>query len=314
MSPDRRPGAVHGDAPVPWRVVVGTDGSPASLSAVRLAADEAWSRAMPLHVVVVAVAVGADVLDLSAVVRHRHDAVRDARAAVDAAIAVARARRPGVNVTGAALPAADDVAADQTTRTRDELTGCALLVVGPRGRRGMPAFGLGTTSALLVRASTCPVMVAAAVHEPASPPPGSGSESGTAPVVACVDLNRPLPVLVAAAQEAAARSARLVVLHVADELEDVDGVRNRLLELARSVAPEGVEVKVVAGPVVPRLLEAALSATVLVVGSRGTLALAGLALGSVSHEVLRAVQVPVLVARAIPDQAPVRTRERAGAG
>ncbi|MCY7400724.1 MAG: universal stress protein [Nocardioides sp.] len=299
MNEQLRP-AADSHTPAPGRVVVGTDGSPASRAAVELAADEAWSRGTSLHVLTVTEP--ARGLDLSAVLRLRRTSRLDAEAVLAGGVVAARSRCPGLEVTGAVVPASDDADPDRAVRLREELEGCALLVVGPRGRREVRAFAMGTTSGVLVALSSCPVMVAPAA--PSVAPVGSPPASGVRPVVACVDVRRPLPVLAAAAQEAGTRARPLVVVHVADGREPVDEVRARLLDLARKVVPAttSIEVRVVSGTVVQRVLEEAREASVLVVGSRGTLALAGLALGSVSHEVLRASPVPVLVARAAQDR------------
>jgi nucleotide-binding universal stress UspA family protein len=135
-------------------------------------------------------------------------------------------------------------------------------------------------------------------------PSGPDASVGPRPVVACVDERRPLPVLAAAAQEAALRGRRLDVVHVVETADQVEQAGARLRDLVRPGVPATTphELHVVTGQVVPRVLAAAQEAAVLVVGSRGTLALAGLALGSVSHEVLRASPVPVLVARATGDR------------
>jgi nucleotide-binding universal stress UspA family protein len=288
------------------RVVVGTDGSHASRAAVELAADEAWGRGTPLHLLTVAEPVRGSDLTLSAVLRLRRRARTDAEAALAAGDAVARGHRPGLEVTGAVVPASDDPAADQAVRARDQLEGCGLLVVGPRGRWDVPAFAMGTTSGLLLAVSTCPVMVAPA----AGPRPPSLQAR---PVVACVDERRPLPVLAAAAAEARMRDRGLVVVHVADDREPVATVRTRLRERVRTVVPPtiDVELRVVSGPVVPNVLQATTEASVVVVGSRGTLALAGLATGSVSHQVLRSSPAPVLVVRAAPERSAAGSSRRA---
>lgn len=320
MSEDVRPEVARRHLPTPWRVVVGTDASPASRAAVELAAEEAWSRGTSLHVLAVTEPARGNGLDLSAVMRLRGTARVDAEAVRAAGMTAALSRCPGLEVTGAVVPATDEAGADQAVLVREELEDCALLVVGARGGRGAPAFAMGTTSGVLVTVSSCPVLVVPAVLPLPETVVGDGSPpaADARPVLACVDVRHPVPVLTAAVLEAGNRSLPLVVLHVAGGPEPVDVLRARISDLVSTVVPAttSTEVRVVAasvvtGSVATTVLEAARDAAVLVVGSRGTLALAGLALGSVSHEVLRDAPVPVLVARSEQDRSPIVPRQQA---
>ncbi|HEU5004161.1 MAG TPA: universal stress protein [Actinomycetota bacterium] len=128
-----------------------------------------------------------------------------------------------------------------------------------------------------------------------------------------------------AAHEAALRGDRLVLVHawhlpaalgLADAVGEavdwsfVEGVARQTLDRSREwVTEPGVEVEqvLIQDPPVQALLEAARGAELLVVGTRGLGAVAGLVLGSVSKGVLHHAGCPVVV---IPAQA---SREHAPA-
>jgi nucleotide-binding universal stress UspA family protein len=151
-------------------IVVGVDGSPGSLEALRWALVESRLRGADVHVVhawmvplIDAVpepwAIGAPSLGPSEDEVHEHLEAA-ARKVLDASMEEARSADPGVEVGGALAegrPAAALLAAAQDAD---------LLVVGSRGRGGFAGLLLGSVSAQCVHHAPCPVVVVP--PEPAS--------------------------------------------------------------------------------------------------------------------------------------------------
>jgi nucleotide-binding universal stress UspA family protein len=127
-------------------VMVGVDGSAASLVAADMAAHEAWMRGRPLLVVHARPRRVAD---------DANDATQQAAQAVMAAL---REANPGLEV---ALALVDDDPVDALTGLS---AGAALLVVGSRGLGSFRGMLLGSVSSVVVREATCPVLV---VHDEA---------------------------------------------------------------------------------------------------------------------------------------------------
>jgi nucleotide-binding universal stress UspA family protein len=148
--------AAHALAPVTvvrgrWRqvrgqeqapVVVGADGSAESLAALRFAIAEAALRAAPL-VAVCALCDSASVVG----------AARSVEAAFGAAVDSVQRAHPHVVVHRLVEPGAPRSAL-LTAAARGQL-----LVVGARGRGGLPDMALGSVSLALLHHATCPVTV-----------------------------------------------------------------------------------------------------------------------------------------------------------
>jgi nucleotide-binding universal stress UspA family protein len=133
-------------------VMVGVDGSPASLVAASAAAYEAWMRGRPL-VVVHARATRGSVAPLADA-----DQLDPTHKAAQVVAEMLRENNPGLAVD---LALVDDDPVDALTG----LASCAaLLVVGSRGLGGFRGMLLGSVSAAVVREATCPVLV---VHDEA---------------------------------------------------------------------------------------------------------------------------------------------------
>ena len=137
-------------------VVVGVDGSPASLAAAHLAAREAWMRGGPLHVVHARPTVPdplgrGDFAPLAT--GDEHDPVHQAARVVTNAL---RAENEGLSVD---LTLVDDDPADALVRLAAD---AALLVVGSRGLGSFRGMLLGSVSSAVVREATVPVVV---VHD-----------------------------------------------------------------------------------------------------------------------------------------------------
>jgi nucleotide-binding universal stress UspA family protein len=120
-------------------VVVGIDGSPASLGAVGLAAEEAAARVTPLLVVNV---YGGDAT-----------ARAQAREFVSSAVELARSEHPGVSV------AAEVIEGRPADGLLSRSLGSCLLVVGHRGRCRLGALAVGSVALEIIDRTRVPVMV-----------------------------------------------------------------------------------------------------------------------------------------------------------
>jgi nucleotide-binding universal stress UspA family protein len=135
-------------------VVVGLDGSEASLNALRHGLQEAAWRGVELHVVHVLTVTPA-VLHLAGDVTittreqaesDRAEVWRRAEPALDGSeVAVTRVEREGEP--------------GETLTEYSREVGASVLVVGPRGRGRVKEMLLGSTAQAAVRASTCDVLV-----------------------------------------------------------------------------------------------------------------------------------------------------------
>jgi nucleotide-binding universal stress UspA family protein len=294
------------------RIVVGVDGSIGSERAVRWAATEAERRGAALDVVHAWTtpysltppdyfpdpapfeAQGAEILD-----RAMKSLVAHGRLAIDTQPVLVRGY-PSKTLVHAA-------------------EGAELLVVGSRGRGGFSGLLLGSVSENCVQHAPCPVAVI--------PPASSGGEHGR--VVVGVDGSPPsYGALRWAVDEAVLRNARLDVVNAYNYLEVVmpmlisPGIDCEVLEKAstslleqmlgsvipvRGPRPPAVELIAVHTGAARGLLEAAVGADLVVVGSRGRGGLRGLLLGSVSQQCIHHAPCPAIVVRE-------RDRERKGKG
>ena len=193
-----------------------------------------------------------------------------------------------------------------------------LMVLGDGGHTGQVAFLLGSTSRRLVRGSRCPVLVV-----PDGESTARRSSGGTIPGLAtalsdAVVVGAGGPGVVGlirlAGAEAQRRGLRLCVLHsydgpqngglaseasrTADGAAHLAAIRSKVQEwvAAADLEPEmDVTTILTHAPAADALVRLGRSAELLVVGSRGPIALARLAMGSVSRGVLDAAGTPVLV-------------------
>ncbi len=300
-------------------VVVGVDGSAASMVAARWAAQEAAARDAPLRVVHVwspPVAVWPSpigvTIDPESV---RAGALEVAeQAATEARRAAGRAggRVEALAVQGTTVPTLLEVARDGD-----------LLVVGGRGRGGFGSLLLGSVASSCAHHATVPV---AAVRAPA--PPGSGEV-----VVGVDDSENARTALRWAMAEAERTDRQLVVVHgwetpvavppggmaygpLADEdFQRIGGaVIDAVVADASAGRPEVPRVRRLAVPATApeALIAAAEGAAMLVVGSRGRGGFAGLLLGSVSQQCLHHAPCPVVVVPP-PDRARTDAPGLAGA-
>ena len=282
-------------------VLVGIDGSPAALTAVRWAAREAVRRRAPIRMVN---AFGwmpvHDADDPLQVVPKRRDALR--RAAEESlAVAVAQVAEvaPDVEVSQevmAGMPAALLVALSAEAQ---------LAVVGQRGLGGFAGLLLGSVGAAVAAHAACPVLVVRG----ATDPPQDG------PVVVGVDGSPQSDAAVAFAVEAAAaRGVSLRAVHawldtvvpvMVSKAVDWDIVAAQQANLLTNCLA-GWREKYPDLPIEPLLIEdrpahalmdSIDDAQLVVVGSRGRGGLAGMTLGSVSQALLHHAGCPVAVVR-----------------
>lgn len=276
----------------PPSVLVGDDGTRHSRRAVDHATDAALRAGLPLAVLRV---LGESVDPDRSFAAQRRDlamALEEARNQLEATISRVRARRPGIQVDGDVLvaPGAPDLAR--------HLGSCALVVVGARSGRGLRAFTLDSTSRTLLRAARCPLVVV----------PDEGSEPGPSrtswPTVVVGLDDGPLgpAVLRVAAEQAQRRAATLKVVHAyrggagavhADARAQAEAFCAR--QIAIAVTDPSLPVSLIVTPDPPglALVRWARDADLLVVGSRGPLALARLTLESVSRAVLDVMPCPI---------------------
>lgn len=196
---------------------------------------------------------------------------------------------------------------DQVLRRAEEW-GAELIVVGTHGRRGISRLLLGSTADQVVRAAHCPVLVARPQREGA--------------VLAAVDFSDPsLPVIEAAAAEAARRGRKLVVMHAIESAREGDAamgllgalpaletpeVRSQKRALAAEILNSALARLKAKGEIVVaeddaaqetlRLADA-LPAELIVVGTHGRRGLARWVLGSMAARIVERAPCSVLVTR-----------------
>lgn len=276
------PGAAGG-------VLVAVDGM-TDLAAVRVAAGFAHRRGVPLTVVHVVEAsllprtYGADPLPA---------AVEDARAA-----------HPLVDVRPLARTGPVTAVLAELAEDHD------LVVLGSRGHGALRDAALGSHGLSLAARARCPVVVVR---------PGAGRLRPSAPVVVAVDGRASDEAALGFAfAEAACRSASLIAVRGVDRLRPAGRLVLAALapasvpdpeeEVCAELAPWSarypqvrVQVEIGHGRPAASILDTARGAALLVIGSHGRGARAGLALGSVSQAVLHHVHSPIALVPASPD-------------
>jgi nucleotide-binding universal stress UspA family protein len=274
-------------------VVVGVDGSDASLAAVDLAVRMAVERHRPLRVVHAFVWSS---LDLPPEGRLHDEAERVVRQAE----AYAHGLDPQVRVASeVVVGGAAEVLIQQSREA-------AMVVLGDRGRGGFGSLLLGSVAVQVTAHAVGPVAVA------------RGEPRRDGPVVVGVDGSPVSAAAIAfAADEAALRKTNLVAVHAwAQPVSTGPGDMLPLVYdpdllaaeearvLAESVAGLGanhpdvpVERELVEDRASAALIERSRRAQLVVVGSRGHGGFTGLLLGSVSHALLHHADCPVVVVR-----------------
>ncbi|WP_067461249.1 universal stress protein [Actinomadura macra] len=281
-------------------VVVGYDGSHNSVQALDWAADEARARDLPVTVlhawdVYAGGPIAVPVIDVRAM----------AQETLNTGVEHLRKAAPDLEVHAALVrgPAAAELV--RVGRTAE------LIVLGPRGLGGFVGLALGSVGAQVVAHASCPVVVVRGeLH--------TRAEKGPDQIVVGVDGSPASRFALAMAfAEADARGCAVKAVIAWDRISVTDlpplvdeaGMRaaaerrlNNLMIPMREAHP-GVEVTagIVAGAPREVLMDAARTARLLVVGSRGLGGLRSLLLGSVSHALVHHAPCPVAVVHA-PDE------------
>ncbi|MCP3012158.1 universal stress protein [Nocardiopsis dassonvillei] len=281
-------------------VLVGVDGSEASMRAVEWAAAEAARRHRRLRTLTAFPAPSPD----AAFVWPEEEIRAGARTVLDLAEERASAAAPGVAVDR-------EVAMDSPGRALLACAGeagTAMVVVGHRGRGGFSGLGVGSVAYRVAAQASVPVVVVgphAVADDSTEVVVGSDGSAGAERAVA------------EAFEAASAGGGPLRVVRVRESPPPflppmlTSSPRTRRsgpddeLALERAVEPlrarhPGVEVRteVVEGRPVTALTEAARAARLLVVGAGGQHGLTRLALGSAAHGVLHRSPCPVMVVHA----------------
>lgn len=279
-------------------IVVGTDGSEQSRTAVRWAAAEARLRAAPLKILTAYPWNGPP--ESVSAVGQPPDVIAqwfDERAAT--AAAETRALVPGIEVSAATAigdPASALLAAGRTA---------AMLVVGSRGRGGFASLLLGSVSQQVATHATGPVVVVRGRADTVSGPIVVGVD-GTA------SAQRALALGFDEAQQRgcgllAVRSYPVPIpaygMEMAPLLYDQDtALRDAARDLDAALAPwrdkyPAIPVKTLTEPGSPAktLVDASTGATLIVVGSRGHGELVGSLLGSVGQQLIHHAGCPVMI-------------------
>ncbi len=265
-------------------LVVGVDGSEASLEAVDWAADEAVRHGLALHLL------------------HAAARTHEASDVIGAASERAREDAPTVRLSSEVLH--EDAAYALVDKGRNAFA----LVLGSRGLGDLAGMLLGSVSLAVAARADCPVVVVrgAAEHR--------GTRFGSV-VVGVEDGEGSSTAVRFAFREARARGSRLVAVHAwstslsalttpqappwyaleAHRRPPAQVLDDALRGAAELYGEAPVSRKVIEGPARQALLEAASGADLLVVGARRRQGHLGLQLGLINHAVLHHSPCPVAV-------------------
>jgi nucleotide-binding universal stress UspA family protein len=297
------------NTPRPGRtIVVGVDGSEPARRAVRWAAQEAVRRGLPLRVITAFEWMrGGLIGQVGRGESYRGVMLGVARGQLAEAVRFAEQEQPALEVqsqlvVGFPIPV-----------MTAEAQRAALVVLGNRGLGGVTGLLVGSVAVALAADAECPVVVVRGEAETPDP---------AAPVVVGVDGSPTSEAALAFAFEAAAvRKVPLVAVHTwwdplldatmapatalmldwdAIEVDERQVLAERLAGWGEKYPDVRVQRLVLREHPAHALVEQSLRAQLVVVGSRGRGAMAGLVLGSVSHAVLQRAHCPVAVVRPEP--------------
>ncbi len=304
MTTQRRPLTAEPGPGVaaPQTVLVGVDGSPSAMRAVRWGAAEAARRETPLRLVI-AFAWPHHVLGRTGgqAEMHREVLLTAAREQLGVAAAAAIADEPGLDVqqqliVGSPIP----VLVAEAARAQ-------LLVLGDRGRGQVERLLVGSVATALVSQAPCPVVVIT----------GDGDPPESLPVVVGVEGHSDAAIEFAM-EAAAARGVSVVAVHswwqpvfepemaaLLFDREAIQAEEERLLAQRLAGWEDKypgvfVEHRVIAESPARGLLEQAAAAQLVVLGSWDRGALVAMVLGSVGNVLLHRSPCPVAVVRPEP--------------
>lgn len=286
-------------------VVAGVDGSDSALDAVRWAAHEAVRRRVPLRLVHAFAWPHGRHIGEPRLGDYHTIMLNAARAMVATAANVAREVEPDAEIeeqviVGFPVP----VLESESERAQ-------VLVVGNRGLGGITGLFVGSVATTLAARSACPLVVVRGLSR--------AEELTTRPVVVGVDGTPNSEGAIAFAFEAAAaRRVPLVAVHAWWDLlldptvapmvdfdafasEEAEVLSERLAGWTEKYPDVPVERVLARDRPAHQLVKQAERAQLVVVGTRGRGALAGLVLGSVSHALLHSSPCPVAVVRSKRD-------------
>lgn len=291
------------------RVVVGFDGSDASLTAVRWAAAAATLRGRDLvllNALLPPMGGGGFAISMPPSLDLIDQLEAAAREEIDTVAGTMRGEFPGLDVRGVVAIGAPSAVLLEASETAE------LIVIGSRGRGGFTGLLLGSVGAQVAAHAACPVAVLRG-----SPNPDAGT------VVVGIDGSPAAEsALRFAFDEASRRGWSVHAVHAWDvpaydllivptgpvpvPLRDVadDEVRLTAEALAgfRDDYPDvDVVEQLVRAPAVTALLDAAAGAAMIVVGTHGRGPAMGALLGSVSNGVLHRATLPVVVVPPEPE-------------
>lgn len=281
-------------------VVVGVDGSEAALAALDWAVGEAVERHRRLRVVHAFIWPLFDHVSLGPLpAGPPSSGLRmAAQAIVDEAVRRASTMSPGLVVEGIVCPGASGPV---ILREAEDAT---LVVVGSRGLGGFAGLLLGSVSSQLAAHSPCPVVVTRA------PSPQRGRPLGDHVVVGMDGPSTSTGTVEFALGEASRLHIPLTMISCAppgpaiygvpfDDEQVIDAHRQSLATAVEAWQPKYPDVRItpelVRGTPAHALVDASRTARLVVVGARGSGGFHGLALGSVSQQVLHHASSPVAV-------------------
>jgi len=286
-------------------VVVGVDGSESARMAAIWAADEAVRRHVRLRIVHANLWPTVRQPAGHYPIRYQQPMIEHGRKLIQEAVDAARQRHPGLVVTD------ELVMAMPVDLMLAESRQAQLVTLGSRGLGGFAGLLLGSVAVAVAAHGRCPLVVVRGL-DPQSPPPAEG------PVVVGVDGSpHDTPALRFAFEAADWREAPLTAVHTWSDVPlDIstgewhrqldwdaiqEGERRLLAERLAGWQQEFPDVKVTQlvsrDRPVRSLLDAAQTAQLLVVGSRGRGGFTGMLLGSTSHALLHHCPCPIAVVR-----------------
>lgn len=282
-------------------VVVGTDGSPHSLRAVDLAADEAVRHGVPLRVVFASLweRYESEVPEIGEGERPPYEALAEDVAA--SGVARAKRRRPDLEVTSRIL--SDEPA----TALQEESHAAFAVVTGSRGHGSAASLLLGSVSLAVAARAACPVIV---VHGDEDTWDGRSR-----PVVLGVsELAEGQAATAFAFRAAAARHSPLLAVRAwrcpayeqgehhlghgsaAPHEQRAAAILTDVLDEPQRAYPDvEVERRITEGPAHHVLMGASAEAGLVVLGAPRRRGHAGLQLGRVTHALLHRSTCPVAV-------------------